>query len=76
MTEVPLERSATQASDSPLLPSGVGQTISERFAGFGFGRQGEKKAAERGWKISRPMESLPSEWAGVGIGGRFGDARR
>ncbi|RSH91025.1 hypothetical protein EHS25_010201 [Saitozyma podzolica] len=59
MTEVPLERSATQASDSPLLPSGVGQTMSERFAGFGFGRQGEKKAAERGWKISRPMESLP-----------------
>lgn len=32
-----------------------------RFGGFGFGRQGEKAAAERGWKISRPVESLPSE---------------
>jgi hypothetical protein len=61
MAEVPLERTGTNKSEAPLLPGGVGQTMSERFAGFGFGRQGEKKAAEKGWKISRPLETLPSE---------------
>ena len=30
-----------------------------KFGGFGFGRQGEKAAADRGWKISRPADSLP-----------------
>lgn len=31
----------------------------DRFAGFGFGRQGEKKAGLKGFLISRPLESLP-----------------
>ncbi|KAF5329653.1 hypothetical protein D9619_008922 [Psilocybe cf. subviscida] len=31
----------------------------ERFAGFGFGRQGEKAAALKGFMISKPVESLP-----------------
>ncbi|KAH9477085.1 hypothetical protein JR316_0011001 [Psilocybe cubensis] len=30
-----------------------------RFAGFGFGRQGEKQAALKGYLISKPVESLP-----------------
>lgn len=30
-----------------------------RFAGFGFGRQGEKKAGLKGFLISKPLESLP-----------------
>lgn len=33
--------------------------VGERFAGFGFGRQGEKKAGLKGFLISRPLESLP-----------------
>lgn len=53
-----LGRSASQTSDSPLLPQAKVEPGS-RFGGFGFGRQGEKAAAERGWKISKPIESLP-----------------
>lgn len=33
--------------------------VGERFAGFGFGRQGEKQAGLKGFLISRPLESLP-----------------
>lgn len=32
-----------------------------RFGGFGFGRQGEKAAEERGFTISKPLSTLPSE---------------
>nr|ODN86503.1 hypothetical protein L203_04205 [Cryptococcus depauperatus CBS 7841] len=49
----------TSLPESPLLPSGTKPGV--RFGGFGFGRQGEKAAAERGWKISRPLEVLPRE---------------
>jgi hypothetical protein len=50
------------SSDEPLVPERV--MPGAKFGGFGFGKQGEKAAAERGWKISKPMESLPSESAG------------
>ena len=30
-----------------------------KFAGFGFGRQGEKAAGLKGYLISKPVESLP-----------------
>lgn len=30
-----------------------------KFSGFGFGRQGEKAAAAKGFLISKPLESLP-----------------
>jgi hypothetical protein len=54
-----LSRSTSQYSDSPLVPE---QTKpGARFGGFGFGKQGEKIAAERGYKISRPVETLPSK---------------
>jgi len=54
-----LSRSTSQYSDSPLVPE---QTKpGARFGGFGFGKQGEKVAAERGYKISRPVETLPSK---------------
>ena len=59
-SQTSLSRQTTQHSDSPLLPA---HTVpGARFGGFGFGKQGEKASAERGFKISRPMESLPSEW--------------
>jgi hypothetical protein len=55
-----LSRSTSQFSDSPLVPE---QTKpGARFGGFGFGKQGEKVAAERGYKISRPVETLPREF--------------
>ncbi|KAI0052488.1 hypothetical protein FA95DRAFT_1580069 [Auriscalpium vulgare] len=31
----------------------------EKWAGYGFGRQGEKKAGLKGFLISKPLESLP-----------------
>jgi hypothetical protein len=55
-----LSRSTSQYSDTPLVPE---QTKpGARFGGFGFGKQGEKVAAERGYKISRPVETLPREF--------------
>jgi len=57
---VPLSRASTAHSDTPLVPE-TATALGARFGGFGFGRQGEKAAAERGWKISRPAESLPRE---------------
>ncbi|WRT64073.1 uncharacterized protein IL334_001001 [Kwoniella shivajii] len=57
----PLARSVTGSSDTPLLP--VSKTVpGARFGGFGFGRQGEKAAAERGWKTSKPTEVLPRKY--------------
>lgn len=52
-----LSRATSQHSDSPLVPESM--KPGARFGGFGFGRQGEKVAAERGYKISRPVETLP-----------------
>lgn len=57
-SQPPLSRSASQHSDTPLLPSANVQP-GARFGGFGFGKQGERQAAERGFKISRPLETLP-----------------
>ncbi|ORY25655.1 hypothetical protein BCR39DRAFT_499043 [Naematelia encephala] len=54
----PLSRTPSQHSDSPLLPQNS-TAPGARFGGFGFGRQGERAAADRGFKISRPLESLP-----------------
>ncbi|OCF33235.1 hypothetical protein I316_04976 [Kwoniella heveanensis BCC8398] len=53
-----LARSKSASSDTPLLPENS-TAPGARFGGFGFGRQGEKVAAERGWKISKPSEVLP-----------------
>ncbi|WWC58546.1 uncharacterized protein I303_101089 [Kwoniella dejecticola CBS 10117] len=56
----PLTRSTTSSSDTPLLPETKNKTVpGAKFGGFGFGRQGEKQAAERGWKINKPSEVLP-----------------
>ncbi|OCF55533.1 hypothetical protein L486_07017 [Kwoniella mangroviensis CBS 10435] len=58
----PLTRSTTSSSDTPLLPETKNKTIpGAKFGEFGFGRQGEKQAAERGWKINKPSEVLPRE---------------
>jgi len=35
------------------------ESTQDRFAGFGFGRQGEKAAGLKGFLISKPVESLP-----------------
>jgi hypothetical protein len=35
------------------------ESTQDRFAGFGFGRQGEKTAGLKGYLISKPVESLP-----------------
>lgn len=58
-----LSRSASQHSDTPLIPENA-TAPGARFGGFGFGRQGEKAAAAKGFKISRPLESLPRESCG------------
>lgn len=56
-----VSRQNTRDSESPLLP--VDSTApGARFGGFGFGRQGEKAAADRGWKINRPVDALPRKY--------------
>ena len=57
---IELSRHASRQSQSPLLPENS-TAPGARFGGFGFGKQGEKKAAEKGFKISRPLETLPRE---------------
>ena len=54
----PVTRQTSDHSDGPLLPEAP-TAPGARFGGFGFGRQGERVAADRGWKISKPVESLP-----------------
>lgn len=54
-----VSRQNTRDSESPLLP---GTAPGARFGGFGFGRQGEKAAADRGWKINRPVDALPRKY--------------
>lgn len=71
MTDIPLSRTQTTASISPLLPPGVNQKLGERFAGlkegigaFGFGKQQQQQkqgGGGGGVKISRPLETLPRE---------------
>lgn len=68
-TKVPLERLRSTASEAPLLPSSVGQSLADRFAGvgkglstWGFGKRAEERV---GVKISRPMESLPRKCGSV-----------
>ena len=51
------KQSRERERDEPLVPESI--KPGAKFGGFGFGRQGEKVAEERGWKISRPMETLP-----------------
>ena len=36
-----------------------GNDVGGRFAGYGFGRQGEKEAGKKGFLISKPVEALP-----------------
>jgi hypothetical protein len=44
-------------SDKTFAPSF--ERSDSRGAGYGFGRQGEKAAGQRGYLISKPLESLP-----------------
>ena len=55
-----LSRHASRQSQSSLLPENS-TAPGARFGGFGFGKQGEKAAADKGFKISRPLETLPRE---------------
>jgi len=48
----------TSSTDSMDKHTGAEKT-QDRFAGFGFGRQGEKAAGLKGYLISKPVESLP-----------------
>jgi len=61
----PVRRAASSASTlyGPATSekkglSGLGR-LSGRFAGYGFGRQGEKEAGKKGFLISKPVEALP-----------------
>lgn len=56
-----ISRQNTRDSGRPLLP-GDSTAPGARFGGFGFGRQGEKAAADRGWKINRPVDALPRKY--------------
>ncbi|KAI0063324.1 hypothetical protein BV25DRAFT_1907100 [Artomyces pyxidatus] len=61
----PVQRAASAASAAASLSSTVFGTPmeknegGEKWAGYGFGRQGEKKAGLKGFLISKPLESLP-----------------
>ena len=48
--------SSSRATDDDANAKGGEE---KKFAGFGFGRQGEKAAALKGYLISKPVESLP-----------------
>jgi hypothetical protein len=55
-----VQRAASSASTlfGPAL-SEKKSDLSGRFAGYGFGRQGEKEAGKKGFLISKPVEALP-----------------
>jgi len=60
----PVQRAASSASTlwGPTFSekkNGSGKNLGERFAGYGFGRQGEKEAGKKGFLISKPVEALP-----------------
>ncbi|KAI0284082.1 hypothetical protein BC826DRAFT_169504 [Russula brevipes] len=59
----PVQRAASSASTLYGVFSekkkGSSNELGGRFAGYGFGRQGEKEAGKKGFLISKPVESLP-----------------
>ena len=59
----PIQRAASSASTlygaAFSEKKGHGNDLGGRFAGYGFGRQGEKEAGKKGFLISKPVESLP-----------------
>ncbi|KAF8494439.1 hypothetical protein F5888DRAFT_658555 [Russula emetica] len=59
----PVQRAASSASTlwGPTFSEKKGsmKDIGSRFAGYGFGRQGEKEAGKKGFLISKPVEALP-----------------
>ncbi|KAI9455302.1 hypothetical protein F5148DRAFT_1277238 [Russula earlei] len=59
----PVHRATSSASTlyGPTLSEkkSFGSRLSVRFAGYGFGRQGEKEAGKKGFLISKPVEALP-----------------
>lgn len=60
----PVQRAASSASTlwGPAFSektNGSRKHLSGRFAGYGFGRQGEKEAGKKGFLISKPVEALP-----------------
>lgn len=60
----PVQRAASSASTlwGPAFSekkNGSGKDLGARFAGYGFGRQGEKEAGKKGFLISKPVEALP-----------------
>jgi len=58
-----VQRAASAASSfsGSMFKSGEKEEemAGEKWAGYGFGRQGEKKAGLKGFMISKPVESLP-----------------
>jgi hypothetical protein len=57
-----VHRAASSASTLYGLASSEksrGNGLGDRFAGYGFGRQGEKKAGLKGFLVSKPLETLP-----------------
>ncbi|KAH9996157.1 hypothetical protein BJV74DRAFT_877456 [Russula compacta] len=60
----PVHRAASSASTLygaafSEKKKGLGNDLGGRFAGYGFGRQGEKEAGKKGFLISKPVEALP-----------------
>ena len=59
----PVQRAASSASTlwGPTFSEKKGsmKDLGARFAGYGFGRQGEKEAGKKGFLISKPVEALP-----------------
>lgn len=60
----PVQRAASSASTlyGPVFSEKkgtLGKELGGRFAGYGFGRQGEKEAGKKGFLISKPVEALP-----------------
>lgn len=48
----------------------TGASDRSNFSGLGFGRQGEKAAAQRGYMINRPVEALPPYGSSPALFGR------
>ena len=62
----PVQNVARAASSASTLwgptfseKKGSMKDLGARFAGYGFGRQGEKEAGKKGFLISKPVEALP-----------------
>ncbi|KAF8154144.1 hypothetical protein B0H34DRAFT_784136 [Crassisporium funariophilum] len=50
---------SSAAGHGRTASEGGDEMMKEKFASFGFGRQGEKAAGLKGYLISKPVESLP-----------------